>query len=91
MYNIFIHVQNMPHFLECVTVLKKVSNEPTGHVFLIFQWFLGVFVTDLEMTDNKGVNIPSIRIFGYENVSSCLLHKKLLPEDRKACILWMKL
>ena len=91
MYNIFIHVQNMPHFLECVTFLAKIYKDPTGHMFLIFHQFPGVFVSNSEMTDNKVIDLPSIQFFCYENVSSCLQHKKILTEDGKTCNLYMKL
>ena len=72
MENIFIHVQNILHFLECVIFLTKTSNLPKCSCVLDCRREYSVFlVTGVEMTDSKGIKIPFIRFHNFENVRSC--------------------
>ena len=43
------------------------------------------FVPDEEMNDEDNFNLTSIRFHHYENISSCYLHKQILPENGKPC------
>ena len=43
------------------------------------------------MNGDKDVDIPFVCFYYYENISSCYLHKHLLPELGKTCPLCVKL
>ena len=45
----------------------------------------GLFVPDAEINGDKYVDLQFIRFNHYENISSCSLHKQLLPDHGKTC------
>ena len=53
--------------------------------------FPGLFVPDAEINGENYVDLPFIRFYHYENISSCHFHKQILPAHGKTFPLCMNL
>ena len=75
----------MLHLPICVTFLKNINFPKWSCVLNCFSKCPGVFVTDAKMDNEDDADLPFIRFYHYENISSCSLHKQPFSDNGKTC------